>query len=83
MQAIVVRYHGATHARSAHYVAESSAGKLRVSASRVPSDDAGWFVAKAFAKKYLFGAPDCELLRGSLPNGDSVFVFDHPLSRED
>ena len=83
MQAIVVRYHGATHARSAYYTAHAQAGKIRVVAHLVPPNEGPRYVAKLFVKKVFFDAPDVDLLRGVLPNGDTVFVFDHPLSRED
>jgi len=82
MQAILVRYHGPSSTRGAYYTAHAQAGKIRVVAHLVPPNEGPRYVAKLFVKKVFFDAPDVDLLRGVLPNGDSVFVFDHLHSRE-
>ena len=39
------------------------------------------FCAETFVLEFMPYAPNVPLLEGTLPNGDSVFVFDHEASR--
>jgi hypothetical protein len=84
MQAILVKYLPATNHRCARFKAIAAAGTLTVSAHKVPDyAHPQTYVARMLVTRRMSLAPDCELLYGTLPNGDTAVVFDHPSSRKD
>ena len=83
MQAILVRLYPATNHRAAYYIASSLSGRLRIAKSVADlSLNPQRYVAEGFVLSKLAHAPKVPLLQGTLSNGDAVFVFDHPLSRD-
>lgn len=84
MQAIQTRYHGPTNTRPARITARAAAGSITISVHTIPANVNRYrFVAVALCAKLLWSDSIADnLVQGSLPNGDEVFVFDHPSARE-
>jgi hypothetical protein len=78
MQAILVKYYLATNYKGAYYQASAYSGKMRFSSNSITADNPARYCAETFATSLDWKG---ELLQGTLPNGDDVFVVDDPLSR--
>jgi hypothetical protein len=79
VQAILVKYYPATNYKGAYYQASGSTTKMRFTYGKVYNlTNPARHCAETFAASLGWKG---ELLQGTLPNGDEVFVFDDPLSR--
>lgn len=75
MKAIVVKYHGPTNTKGSRYSATAE-GVARLYMSKdysLNSDECKHEAAKKLCTKMCWPT---NLIEGTLPNGDSVFVFD-------
>jgi hypothetical protein len=79
MQAILVKYYPATNYKGAYYVAFGSVAKMRFPSGKIDNfTNPARHCAETFSASLGWKG---ELLQGTLPNGDEVFVFDDPFSR--
>lgn len=78
MQAILVKYYPATNYKGAYYIASANAGKMRFPSGKIDANNAARYCAETLRASFGWKG---ELLQGTLPNGDNVFVFDHEFSR--
>lgn len=82
MQAIQTRYYGPTNTRPARIRAWATAGNISVSVHVIPANENRFrHAALALCLRLNWSILPEILLEGSLPNGDTVFVFDLPASR--
>ena len=82
MQAIITKYLPATNSRGSRIKATCSSGSVTIP---YPHDLRGQAVNRAAADALvakLFPGATAPLLGGGLPDGRTVFVFDHPFSKE-
>ncbi len=82
MQAIITKYLPATDYREARIKATCSSGSVTI---LYPHELSGQAVHRAAAEALvakLFPDLKAPLLGGGLPDGRTVFVFDHPFSKE-
>lgn len=82
MQAIITKYLPATNSRGSRIKATCSSGSVTIP---YPYELSGQAVHRAAAEALvakLFPGTTAALLGGGLPDGRSVFVFDHPFSKE-
>ena len=82
MQAIITKYLPSTDRRGSRIKATCSSGSVTIP---YPHELSGQAVHRAAADALvakLFPDLKAPLLGGSLPDGRSVFVFDHPFSKE-
>lgn len=79
MQAIIVKYYPPTSRRGGYSIASSAGGKMRFSyGSTSDFINPTRYCAETLRDSLNWKG---DLLQGTLPNGDDVFVFDDPLSR--
>ena len=82
MQAIITKYLSATNSRGSRIKATCSSGSVTIP---YPYELSGQAVHRAAAEALvakLFPDIKAPLLGGELPDGRTVFVFDHPFSKE-
>lgn len=82
MQAIITKYMPATNIRGSRIKATCSSGSVTIP---YPYELSGQAVHRAAADALvakLFPGTTAPLLGGGLPDGRTVFVFDHPFSKE-
>jgi hypothetical protein len=78
MQAILLKYYPATNYKGAYYIASAGAGKMRFSSNSITAYNPARYCAETFSASLGWKG---DLLHGTLPNGDDVFVFDDAFSR--
>jgi hypothetical protein len=85
MQAILVRYTPPTKTRSGRYTARANAGRITVTAGKIPHDcnEPARFAAEALCKKFGWNDGRGDLIGGTLHTGDMIYTFDHPLNRKE
>ena len=82
MQAIITKYLPATDRRGSRIKATCASGSVTIP---YPYELSGQAVHRAAAEALVakqFPDTEAPLLGGGLPDGRTVFVFDHPFSKE-